>query len=117
MQGLNIVILEDDPNRIEKFKAGLVGNSLFITKEPREAIARLRTKDVNVLFLDHDLGYTGQPERSGPGTGYEVAVWLERNPKFQPKKIIIHSLNPDGQQNMKRALPNAEIRPAVWDML
>ena len=117
MQNMNIVILEDDPNRIRVFKRNLLGNLVFVTKEPRDAISRLRTGNVDVLFLDHDLGGTGQPERSGDDTGYEVARWLERNPKFQPKTIVIHSLNPVGQQNMKRALPSALIKPGVWDEL
>jgi len=117
MQGLNIVIVEDYIERIKKFRRKLIGNNVVITKNPKEAIDLLRTEPIDVLFLDHDLGGTGQPEPSGPGTGYEVAKWLEENPEFQPNQIIIHSLNPVGQKNMKAALPTARVIPAVWDQL
>lgn len=114
MHGLNIVIVEDYIERIKKFRSGLIGNVVEITKEPKRAIELLQTGNVDVLFLDHDLAGTGEPEPSGPGTGYEVAKWLEEHPEYKPKTIVIHSLNPVGQKNMKAALPEAHIKPGVW---
>ncbi len=116
---MNILILEDDPNntRMPKFKRNLTGHTVFHAKTPRDAISHLRSKSIDVLFLDHDLGGTGQPEPSGPGTGYEVACWLEEHPEFKPNQIVLHSLNPIGRAKMKQALPEAQDAPGAWDKI
>ena len=114
--GLNILIVEDNKDRIAAFKRRLVGNNVIFVKQSRDGISRLRAKDIDVLFLDHDL--KGIPfEPSGPGTGYEVAEWLERNPKFRPKQIIVHSLNPAGRQRILAALPGAVEMPFAWEKI
>ena len=114
---MNILILEDDPARMRKFKMNLIGHIIYHAKTPREAISFLRSKTIDVLFLDHDLAGTGLPEPSGPGTGYEVAVWLEEHPEFKPKQIVLHSLNPSGRARMKQALPEAQDAPGAWDKI
>ena len=116
---MNILILEDDPNntRMPKFRRNLIGNIIYHARTPREAISFLRSKQIDVLFLDHDLSGTGQPEPSGPGTGYEVAVWLEEHPDYKPGQIILHSLNPAGRAKMQQALPEAKDVPAAWDRI
>jgi CheY-like chemotaxis protein len=116
---MNILILEDDPTktRMPKFKRNLIGHIVYHAKTPREAISFLRSNQIDVLFLDHDLSGTGEPEPSGPGTGYEVAVWLERHPEFKPQQIILHSLNPTGRARMKQALPEAQEAPGAWDLI
>lgn len=68
--GLNILIVEDNKDRIESFKRRLV-----------------------------------------------VAKWLEENPKFQPKQIIVHSLNAVGRKNILAALPNAIEMPWAWEKI
>jgi hypothetical protein len=69
---------------------------------------------IDILFLDHDLGGTIM-QKSGPGTGYEVAQWLEQHSKYQPRYIVIHSFNPDGAMRMNAALPKAMRIPGAWD--
>jgi CheY-like chemotaxis protein len=115
--GLNILIVEDNKDRIEAFKRRLIGNNIIVVKQSRDGISRLRAKDIDVLFLDHDLAGTGEPEPSGPRTGYEVAKWLEENPKFQPRQIIVHSLNAAGRKNILAALPNAIELPFAWEKI
>lgn len=44
-----------------------------------------------------------------------MAKFLEENPNLQPKTIIIHSLNPTGQDKMRQALPNAIVVSLVWN--
>lgn len=113
MRGKNVLILEDNKDRMAKFKRRLIGNRVTYARWPREAISHLRSGSIDVLFLDHDLN--GVLEESGPGTGYEVAEWLARNPKFMPKQIILHSLNDVGRKNMRKVLPKAVEHPFWWE--
>lgn len=117
MAGLNILIVEDNKERIAEFKQRLVGNNVIVVNQSRDGIARLRAGDIDVLFLDHDLAGTGEPEPSSEHTGYEVAEWLEKNPRFQPGQIIVHSLNPTGRKNILAALPNAIELPFAWQRI
>jgi len=114
---MQILVLEDNPERIAYFKRGLIGHIVYFVKTPREAISHLRSNSIDILFLDHDLAGTGLPEPSGPGTGYEVAAWLEEHSEFLPNKIYLHSLNPNGRARMKAALPTAVETPFVWKSL
>ena len=66
----------------------------------------LETGEVTHVSLDHDLG-----NEVGVGNGYGVAVWIEeaaytgRIPRLQ---WAIHSANPVGAANMRKALENAD---------
>jgi len=111
---MNILILEDDKERHKAFLNNLNVASVVIVDTAKEAIQKLSKYSWDYLFLDHDLGGQQMVE-SGPGTGYEVALWLEQNPDKQPAKIIIHSFNPTGALKMKQALPKAKLRPGCWD--
>lgn len=110
----NVLILEDDPNRINLFKRALCGtNYIKITDNAQECIKFLSEQKWDVLFLDHDLGgrvYVKETEN----TGYEVALWLEEHKDKQPNTIIIHSYNPEGAKRMNQALPNAIQKPGIW---
>lgn len=109
----NVLILEDNEARVKSFKRKFIGHNLTVTDDASEAIELLKTKSWDYLFLDHDLG--GQEMvSSGPGTGYEVAVFLEENPQYKPANIALHSLNPGGRKNMKSALPEATEAPFCW---
>ena len=110
---MNILILEDDRSRQQIFARNLIGTNPVIVATASDAIQKLSEHDWDYLFLDHDLGGQ-QIVESGPGTGYEVAEWLAENPDCQPPHIIIHSFNPSGAENMKRALPNATVAPGCW---
>lgn len=74
-------------------------------KTADEAIEILKTGKVSKISLDHDLG----PEEAG--TGYDVASWIEEaayNGELPKLEWAIHSANPVGVQNMRRALQSAE---------
>lgn len=111
---MNVLILEDNPERMKQFKRALIGKIIYHAKTPREAIAFLRSNQIDVAFLDHDLGGTGEPETPGEDTGWWVARWLKNHPQFMPNQVIIHSLNHAASKLMKAALPNAEIVPFAW---
>ena len=51
--------------------------------------------NINIVSLDHDLGNNI--------TGYDVAKWIVIN-DIWPNKIIIHTQNPVGKENMYKLL-------------
>lgn len=106
-----ILILEDDPARHVAFRGRLHEPTIVTTVA--ECLLLLEAQEWDELYLDHDLGGEVYVP-SGPGTGYEVACWLEANPSRQPRRIVLHSLNPVGRARMKAALPNAYDRPGAW---
>lgn len=110
---MRILVLDDSKERLKKFQGQLFQVTLDCVMTSREAIKKLSENRYDVVFLDHDLG--GQIyQPSGPGSGYEVALWLHDNPENKPKQIIIHSFNLNGSQRMLSLLPEAEYHPGVW---
>ena len=90
-----------------------IGHHVECVETAPMAIRYLQETLYDSIFLDHDLG--GRVlVASGPGTGYEVAKWLEEHPDRKPKQIFIHSFNPSGAANMSRALPEAQLVPGIW---
>lgn len=80
--------------------------TLEVTQTARnyaDGIAALQERQWDVLYLDHDLG-----DFSGPNgrerTGYDVVCWLEQNPEFMPKKVVVVSSNPVGRSNIAAVL-------------
>jgi CheY-like chemotaxis protein len=113
-QGLRILVLDDDEARHRAFARKFIGNIVDRCHTATEAIGLLESNSVyDVICLDHDLGGQ-QMADSGPGTGYEVACWLESHPDKQAKTIILHTFNPSGARNMRAVLPQALWLPGVW---
>lgn len=110
---MNILILEDCPERRKSFSFRFADHNIVFTEDTKEAIKLLAEQKWDALFLDHDLGGNVYVP-SGPGTGYEVAKWLEENQNRMPMVVYIHTLNPSGQEKMKAALPNAIVAPFAW---
>lgn len=77
---------------------------------PEEAINLLQTGEVRCLSLDHDLGDTQIPER----TGYDVLLWIEQEVVSgrlnRIPRIIIHSANSAAHLRMAAALASIKIR-------
>lgn len=72
----------------------------------QEAIALLKTGQVEHISLDHDLG-----DETIVGNGYKVACWIEQAAFFKhiPRLTwAIHSANAVGRDNMTKALANAD---------
>jgi len=110
---MRVLILEDDPARKAQFEELFKDHHVRITSIASTAIDLLMTERWDLLSLDHDLGDKVMVE-SGPGTGYEVAVYLEEFPERKPACIMIHSLNTVGAGRMRQALPEAAMFPGVW---
>lgn len=110
---LKVLILEDDPNRIEFFKMKLKGHDLYffdIADDAINAFKLMNDKPWDIVFLDHDLGGLALVPSSNPNTGYAVAKYMAEN-EVEAKQIIIHSMNPAGSGNMKSLLPEAVVIP------
>lgn len=70
------------------------------------AIAELEAGGVTHISLDHDLG-----ELEETGSGYQVACWIEQaayDGVLERLEWAVHSQNPVGVANMRRALENAD---------
>lgn len=67
-----------------------------LAKSATECIILLQESEVNILSLDHDLGWD-EP------TGYEVVKFIVEQRIF-PKEIYIHTANPVGRMNMFQLL-------------
>ena len=68
---------------------------------PDEAIAWLKTGQVEEISLDHDLG---NDER---GTGYDVILWIEEavaTKGFAPPQISVHSANSSARIKMESGI-------------
>jgi len=68
---------------------------------PDEAIELLKTGNVDVISLDHDLG---DDER---GTGYDVVVWIEEavaTKNIIPPEIKVHSANSSAREKMEAGI-------------
>lgn len=68
-----------------------------------DGIAALQERQWDVLYLDHDLGDFSGPNGS-ERNGYHVVCWLEANPQFLPKQIVVVSSNPVGRSNIAAVL-------------
>lgn len=67
-----------------------------LAKNVQECIALLQETEVNILSLDHDLGWN-EP------SGYEVTKFIVEQRIF-PREIYIHTANPIGRMNMFQLL-------------
>jgi CheY-like chemotaxis protein len=110
---MKILILDNDKKRLKKFQERLIGHITCCVETVQETIKKLSEESWDIIYIDHDLGEKIN-EPSGPGTGYEVAQWLRDNEKHKPAKIIIHSFNIQGSQNIKTLLPEAICNPGAW---
>ena len=68
---------------------------------PNEVIDFLKTGQVEVVSLDHDLG------NDKKGTGYDVILWIEEAVivnGFCPPHILVHSANPAARLRMEKGI-------------
>lgn len=119
MVNMNILILEDNTERIFQFKKKLIGHDVTFTKDTKECIELLKNNLYNYIMLDHDLGDVF--EQPGEENGYEVAKWIADNPTKAPIHILIHTANNIGASAMMKVLGDVGIRatyiPFLWEKL
>jgi hypothetical protein len=89
-----------------------------LAKTVEEAMALLRTGEVERASLDHDLGACesclaewrkGERVMEVPncehfGTGYTLVCWMERENIWPKRKPTVHSMNPVGRVKMQKVI-------------
>jgi hypothetical protein len=113
---MNILILEDDFDRMDSFRDNLKDHKVVIVHTAQECIDMLKDHEWDMLFLDHDLGGEQMVDSEEENTGATVAKFLSRNLKYKPPTVIIHSMNPPGAQYMMDLLPGSLRVPGAWNM-
>lgn len=112
---MKILILDDDKGRHVLFNKNFSHHDITNVYTAQEAIAALAADMFDAVFLDHDLGGQTFVSSEGPEeTGNTVAKWLVKHPDRKPKHIHVHSLNPDGAQNIANKLSGAILAPGLW---
>jgi len=117
---MNILLLEDDPKRIEQFEKRIaelnsIGESasMIVTKHAYDAINALKNYKFDLIFLDHDLNGK-QMNYDEEDCGTVVAKHIEENP-LTGVKVLIHSLNFPASERMKSMIPGSIQRPFLWE--
>jgi CheY-like chemotaxis protein len=101
---MKILILEDNPDRIEFFKRIYKNHELFITADINEAYHIAENIELDIIFLDHDLEPNNFVALKEGRTGYDFCKSLVEG-KLQRQAIIyVHSMNPVGGQAMVNLL-------------
>ena len=75
----------------------------ILVRWPEEAIKYLKSDEVEIISLDHDLG------NDDHGTGYDVILWIEEEVmknNFKPPKMIVHSANISARIKMEAGIKN-----------
>lgn len=82
-------------------------------KTPEEAIELLKTNNVDMISLDHDLGL--EPDTRN---GYQVVLYIEEaadNGTLNPLEWNVHTANASVRQKMIQGLENATRSWQEWD--
>jgi hypothetical protein len=98
---MRLLILEDNQDRIEKFKILFKNQEASFVKTVREAIELVAWyRDFDILWLDHDLGGKIWEDSFKEDTGYHFVKWMVDNELQKKALIYIHSMNPVGANLM-----------------
>jgi len=107
---MKIFILEDSIERIKRFKARFFKADLFIAESVNEAVKLFKENyPFDVIFLDHDLGGEEMVESVNENTGYQFSKFISGY-DLKGVDIIVHSLNPQGADNIIQLLKGNDIR-------
>jgi len=103
---MRILFLDDDLKRHKAFSMQTIGCNVKYVMTAKECmLALFNDEPYDLVCLDHDLGgKTFQEEKSNSGTEVAEFIRLKLPQKQYPKKIIVHSWNPQGAQRMMREL-------------
>lgn len=101
---MRVIFLDDDENRQRQMKSMLPVIKQVYTAD--EAINEIDHEGfIDCLFLDHDLGGEIYVDSSVQNTGAAVAKWIVANVRQENiGRIVLHSFNPVGAQNMYQTL-------------
>jgi hypothetical protein len=104
---MRVFILEDDPERIKRFRQALIGHDLTVIMDVAAA-KEAWEPPYNLMLLDHDLGGRTFVDSDEENTGAGFCRWLteyykDLGPEMIPTTLI-HSYNFGGADWMHRWL-------------
>lgn len=123
MSVYNVLILEDDLDRVSSFKECFNSNksdnvfNVTFVDNADECIELLKNNTYSLVFLDHDLGGEIFVDTDYDNTGSAVArYWSENNhpSKHTRALVVIHSYNPTGCKYMNERIDGSVIVNSVW---
>jgi len=94
---LDIIILEDDPERQVWFKKTFAGNNVCIMDDVGEMLQKIASNKYDLICLDRDLGKPGE-------NGEDLAWYMFENKLAKETPVIIHSMNERGQRVIAKYL-------------
>ena len=95
---MQILILEDNAERIAAFVMEFEGNPLVVVNDARQAVRLLESMTFDIAFLDHDLGGVFLP--SDEKSGYHVAMAMAADERHRDTRVVVHSWNEDAAKRM-----------------
>ena len=102
---MKILFLDDMKSRRDVFQQNAIGHVVDFAVNAQEALAFLREKEYDAIYLDHDLEDAHYKDtKEDDENGLFVARHLREMTKHHGKIVIVHSLNPDGRANIKSVL-------------
>lgn len=117
---MKILILEDNPHRVEWFTNHFKGEKLFITDNPQLAIKYLNENQFERIFLDHDLlpEHYYKDTSCNRTTGLCVAEYLGSDKSINKDAVvIIHSRNWMGAERMFSAMNYRPVSLIPFDLM
>ena len=94
---LNILVLEDEIERRNWFNKVFFKDEVTFCITFKKTIQCLKNEDYDMVFLDRDLGDTKD-------NGEKVALEMMKQKLCLRATIVIHTMNPQGQESMKSYL-------------
>jgi hypothetical protein len=94
---LNILVLEDEIERRKWFNKVFFRDNITFCFSSKKAIKCLKHEHYDMIFLDRDLGNTKD-------NGEKVVLEMMKEKLCLGATIVIHSMNPQGQESMKSYL-------------
>ena len=102
---MNILFLDDSPDRAEKFLA-TYPHAVWV-QTAAECIEKLRGGLWHEVCLDHDLGGESMVDSNREDCGAEVVRWILMNRPFI-KRVIVHTWNEPAGRRMVADLHRRE---------
>ena len=102
---MKILFLDDMKSRRDEFRKNSIGHSVDFAVNAQECLDLLKQGEYDVFYLDHDLESDHyQSNEDHHEDGRFVARQMVDMTQHHGKVVIVHSLNPDGRQNIRSIL-------------
>jgi CheY-like chemotaxis protein len=100
---MRILFLDDMKSRRDVFRQNSIGHVVDFAISAEQCLDFLKKNEYDVIYLDHDLKaehYEFGRDTSKDEDGSFVARKMRDMTQHHGKTVIVHSLNPNGRQNI-----------------